>query len=533
MRRSDFSHNYGHLTLSIAILSVAGCAGRPDDKEFSTLQQTQTLPGNGGGSSADAVVKDGRSALMLLSPPPSETSLSSFVSGIDAPGSSQYRFALVHSETGNCESWSEYRPVAELLKVELGSDGPKTLCLQPRDKNNAAGDPVVVPFRKRSAPEDGPEYTLAGRPSAYTASSSARILINSGDAVQYRAALVNAAVCPTLDSMTWQSVEIPSEVRFRFDGIWSLCVDVRDRFGNRNKKPHVHSWTRDTLRPVMDELPLPGGVTQSEELTFTVKGSQVFEYKYAIVDGASDCANPTYSAFSPASSPLKVEMKSDGIKTLCVLTRSEAGVTQAAPYVKVIQKVKLKALVKIQPIAVALKGSSKVPVDNVRRFVISGSGLTHYKALTLDRSDNCDLQRPPSSAPVPVASVLEASFSPGGIKTVCVWGYVVASPSTQVAQDIATYVRFFNDGNNYTAVGNSTLAPFELKETAPVCIRCHDFFTESIYRDNSVNIANRLRDRNHPRPMPVGGWSNDEQRTRMLLFLQNIPGYPQDLPHAP
>ncbi len=532
MRRKTFSHHSSYLLTLTTTLTVGACSGRPDAQEFVPLSQAPSVTSGNALPSADAVVKEGSAPLGLLSPPPSETSLSSFVSGVDAPSGSSYRYALIHSETGVCENWSAYRPVSDLLKLELGSDGPKTLCLQQKDKNNVASEPVVLAFRKRGAPEDGPEYTLAGRPSVFTATSTARVLVNSGDAIQYRAALVNASSCATLDNLPWQSVETPFEARFRYDGVWSLCVDVRDRFGNRNRKPHVHTWTRDTLRPVMDELPLPGGVTQSEEISFTIKGAQVFEYKHALINGISDCANAMYSDYVSVSVPLKVDLKADGIKTLCVLTRSEAGVVQAAPYTKVIQKVKLKSTVKIQPIAVTSSASMRVPINNLRRFMIGGTGVTHYKALTLDRSDNCDLQRPPSSAPVPVATMLEASFSPGGIKTVCVWGYAVASPTNQVAQEVATYVRFYNDANNYTAIGNTTLTPFLLRETG-VCVRCHDFFTEEIYRSNAVNIANRLRDRNHARPMPVGGWASDEQRTRMLLFLQNIPGYPQDLPHAP
>ena len=533
MGRRNNSHIYGHLLILAAGLAASGCSGRPDDQDFSQTSKNETTPRSGEAPSADAIVKNGGAALSLLSPPPSETSLSSFVTGIDAPSDVSYRFALVHAEAAACENWSEYRPVSDLLKLDLGSDGPKTLCLQQKDKNNVARDAVVVPFRKRAAPEDGPEYTLAGRPAAFTAGSAARILVNSGDAVQYRAAFINGTACSTLENLSWQGLETPFEARYRYDGVWSLCLDVRDRFGNRNRKPHVHTWTRDTIRPVMDELPLPGGVTQSEELTFTIKGAQVFEYKHALLDGVSDCANPMYSAYVAAATPLKVELKSDGIKTLCVLTRSEAGIIQASPYVKVIQKVKLKASVKIQPIAVTRSGSSTIPVNNVRRFVISGAGLTHYKAVTLDRSDNCDAQRPPSSAPISTSTVLEASFSPGGIKTVCVWGYAVASQTNQVSQPVPTYVRFHNDGNNHTAIGNTSLAPFVWLETGAVCVRCHDGFSEDVYRSNAVNISNRLRDRNHPRPMPVGGWASDEQRTRMLLFLQNIPGYPQDLPHIP
>lgn len=203
--------------------------------------------------------------------------------------------------------------------------------------------------------------------------------------------------CPTLELAQWKAISTPLDLRFRYDGTWNLCIDVHYKFGNRNKLTHSHIWNRDTVYPVMEELPLPGGATQLDELIFNVKGSQVYEYQYAIIAEVSQCTNVVFSVFTLATQPLKLDLTSDGLKTLCVLTCSEGGLLQQA----------------------------------------------------------------------------------------------------------------------YTTCG-----------------KCHDIFTEADYRDKAVNIAKRLRDKNHSNPMPKGGWSSAEQRAGMLLFLYSIPGYPQDLPQT-
>ena len=522
------------LASTLLVIAVGACSGRQVTYEtLSPEQNIETGSSNSKPTEADALYKTGSAGLALINTPPSETMLSAFVTAIEAPPGASYRFSLLPSEGASCSNWNEFRSTEEPLKVELGSDGPKTLCVQKKEKSGTLGSPLVLNFRKKSVPDDGPEYTLSGRPSLYTNLSTAKIFLNSGDAVEYRASFVTTMLCPTLELAQWKATSTPLDLRFRYDGAWNLCIDVRDKFGNRNKLPHSHIWNRDTVYPVMEELPLPGGATQLDELIFNVKGSQVYEYQYALIAGVSQCTNVVYSVFTLATQPLKLDLKGDGLKTLCVLTRSEGGLLQQAPYVKLIQKVKLKADVKIQPIEVVRNSNGSTTVkNNIRKFVIGGQSITHYKSASLDRSDNCNNQRPPSSAAIPVSTQLEITFTPGGIKTLCVWGLAISSADSQITQETPTYIRFFNDAIDHTVVQGTNLVPYNLQQAYTTCGKCHDIFTEADYRDKAVNIAMRLRDKNHSNPMPKGGWSSAEQRAGMLLFLYSIPGYPQDLPQT-
>jgi len=126
---------------------------------------------------------------------------------------------------------------------------------------------------------------------------------------------------------------------------------------------------------------------------------------------------------------------------------------------------------------------------------------------------------------------MSLTFSGTDIKTLCVWGISQAGSSTAVVQNTPTYFRFYNDNNDYSFVYEDNLQPFSLKEAANTCARCHEsYITTTGFQNNSISISKRLRFQNQPRPMPPSGWSEDEKRKRMMLFLYALPGYPQDLP---
>ena len=145
------------------------------------------------------------------------------------------------------------------MKLSLGTDGPKTLCIQQRNKAGQLGEISVHKFVKESASVSGPQYTLSGRPTTFTSESTARILVDSGDAFEYRSRFVNSAECSTLEDVSWNSVSEAIETQFRFDGVWSLCIQVRDAQGNTTPQVDKFSWTRDTVYPVLDALNIPEG----------------------------------------------------------------------------------------------------------------------------------------------------------------------------------------------------------------------------------------------------------------------------------
>lgn len=504
---------------------IGACSGRQVTHELSESEVALLSRPRGTGAAGNSnVTVQNSGTLGLTSEPASVTRLNSLITSVKTSLGASYRFSLAHSDHEDCTTWSDFRTPDEPLKLALGSDGPKTLCVQEREKSGKVSEAVVYKFVKDSASSE-PEYKLSGKPTRFTSQSSARIMIDSAEAFEYRMQFLNSSECGTLENTPWTPVTQAIETQFRFDGTWSLCLQVRDAQGNMSKKIDQHMWTRDTVYPVLDDLDIPDGPLQKDELTLIIKGSQVFEYQFALLDESGDCKNANYSDFIAASEPLKIKLSENGIKTLCVLSRSEGGLMQQAPFVQLLQKMNLQAQVKAVPVEASANESTP------KQFIISGAAITHYKALSFDFSTSCEDRAVPSSNAKPVSETLGLSLSGSGIKTLCVWGISQSGSETSVVQNAPTYFRFFNDRSDYSFVYENNLEPFTLKEAANTCAKCHNNYTTAAgFQNNSVNIAARLRYQNQARPMPPSGWSMDEKRKRMMLFLYSLPGYPQDLP---
>lgn len=513
---------------AIVAVLLGACSGRQVSYKFSEsdLAIINQQRGRSAATSSNVTVQSGQ-GFGLVSEPASVTRLSALLTAVKTSMGASYRFALVNSDASECANWSSFQPAQEPLKVRLGSDGAKTLCLQEKNKSGQLSDVKLYKFTKDSGSADGPQYALVGQPERYTSLSEARITIDSADAFEYRSRFVNSANCGTLEESPWTPVAKPIETKFGFDGAWSLCLQVRDINGIMTPDVQKHSWNRDTVYPVLENLNLPSGALQQDEFTVTVKGSQVFEYQHALVDGVSDCKNANYSDFVAASEPLTIKITENGIRTLCILSRSEGGLLQQAPYVHLLQKLTLQAQVKAVPVA---SGSS---AETPKQFTISGEAVTHYKALSFDFSITCDGKSVPSGAAKPVADALNLSFKGGGVKTLCVWGVSQADGGSALVQSSPTFFRFYNDMSDYTFVYESNLTPYSLKDAAKTCGFCHNsFISASGFQSASVSISQRLRQPGYSRPMPPGGWSSDENRKRMMLYLYSLPGYPQDLPQV-
>lgn len=508
--------------------SVASCSGRQVSYKFSESDLAIINQKNGRAAAASSnVTVQVSQGFGLLSEPASVTRLSSLLTAVKTSMGSTYRFALVNSDTSDCSNWSNFQPAQEPLKVGLGSDGEKTLCLQEKNKSGQLSDVKYYKFTKDSGSANGPAYSLVGKPERFTSLSEARMTIDSADAFEYRAQFVNSSECGTLEDSTWVALAKPIETQFRFDGAWSLCLQVRDINGVMTPEVQKFTWTRDTVYPVLENLDLPSGAVQKDEFSVTIKGSQVYEYQHALVDGLSDCKNANYSDFVSVSEPLNIKITENGIKTLCILSRSEGGLLQQAPYVHLLQKLNLQAQVRAIPVP------SGTNTATPKQFTISGEAVTHYKVLSFDFSTTCDGKSAPSGAAKPASDALSLAFSGGGVKTLCVWGVSQADGGSTLVQSSPTFFRFYNDMSDYTFVYESNLSPYSLQEAAKTCGFCHNSFISAAgFQSASVSISQRLRQPGYSRPMPPSGWSSDEKRKRMMLFLYSLPGYPQDLPQV-
>jgi hypothetical protein len=476
----------------------------------------------------------------LLSAVPFRTYLNSFVSDVRGPAGSSYRYALMDGDSLECANWSEFRTVSEPLKISFGMDGDKTLCLQGQEKSKTAEVTKSYRLRKSSLEEGGPAYTLTNSPAPLTPRAEANILVEGPEVVQYRAEVRPATSCGTLEAVPWQNIDTPLVVKLRYDGDWLLCLDVRDKFGSKNKTAHVHRWTRDTIRPVMDTPVLPEGIFLNDKLELQISGNGVEHYTAVLVDGEADCANANYPAYVPVNQPLNLIFPRDGKYTLCALTgkgtpESADFLIQQRPFRHVFERVSLIANVKINPVPVRRNTSGTLVFQNQdRSFSVSGSSLTHYKYVASDLSLNdCSQQMPPATAAIPIATPLNWTLrtvtSGVDIRSLCVWGMIVNDSGTWI-QENPTHVRFYNETRSTTRPPETaTPAAFQVKEAFRSC-SCHSLFNEQDFIRKAVEISQKIRGSSSGQTMPVGGWKSEEQRIGMLKFLYGLSGYPQDLP---
>ncbi|MEY4065751.1 MAG: hypothetical protein RIR26_1959 [Pseudomonadota bacterium] len=528
---------------SVAILMVSCSVKNEEIKLNSDLKPVSSL---NAANSANAVMKNGDAAFGLLSPIPFKTYLNSFVTNVRGSEGSEYRFVLMDGFSAACTGWSDFRKISEPLKLAFGQEGPKTLCLQNKEKDGKLANPVIISLRKNQLPENGPEYALKNSPPPLTYKLNYSVTIDSQEVAQYRALVKAGDSCGTLEAEPWKNIGEPITANANYDGDWVLCLDVRDKFGNKNKTPHAHVWTLDTTRPVLDPLILPSGDTLPDTLSFDVTGNKVDFYQSALIAGESDCSNAPYESWKARSVRLSVPLPpQDGTWTLCMQSAKSGYDTnpnssdyiQQKPSLLVIKKSSIKATVEILPVPVSKDSAGNIKfAQQERLFKMGGTNVTHYKARTLDYSDNdCSQWDMPESDPVPVATPLSWTMSAensgnSAIKTLCVWGLRNIG-SEWMAQEKPTHIRFYNDTISTTRIPDDpALAPYSISQAVATC-SCHDAYTSADFTNNAVRISTTLRT-GEPKPMPVGGWRSEDQRRRMLKFLYSLPGYPQDLPQV-
>jgi hypothetical protein len=550
------------LTLALSalgLLAFLGCSGRfvTSSGPSSGKAGVQTFA-NSQAAEANSEKGSGLRAISLVSPPASETFLESFSSAVDAPGATHYRASVVDGKDAPCANLTVFNKVSDALTLQLGKAGDKTICLQPVSEAGGFGSISSLSIKKKEPSGDGPELILEGAPQWFTSSSSTSMSLVSQDAVQYRYSFTWVASpttqCKTLEKFPWKSVGESLSLSYEYDGPWLLCVEVRDRNGRKSVAPKAFSWTRDTVYPVMNPLPLPGMPTTETDFSFDIKGNLVDFYQFALLEGKTSCSGAAYSNSTPVSTPLKFKLSKDGPWTLCVTTENKSGMRQQVPFSGVIEKVSpvvvampntpttetppiatattapvptINPVAKVVMTAVSVN-SSRTPLSSTRNFTISGTSVTHFKSYTYDYSNTCPTT-PPTGAAVSVAAALSVSFSNGGIKTICVWGINRATNGSETIQATPTWFRFYND-TSYSMIGKSVTNPVAFTATqANQSCSCHDLYFESDWRSRAVSVSARLR----ADTMPSSGWyGKDTQKAGLMAFLNAISGYPIDMPYV-
>jgi hypothetical protein len=386
--------------------------------------------------------------------------------------------------------------------------------------------------------------------------------------IQYRATFMAVSVpipsCKTLENNPWKDSNQSISLKFAYDGPWLFCIEVRDRNGRKTPAPRAFSWTRDTVYPVANRPDLPDQPTTLSEFTFNVSGNLVDFYQFTLIEGDSNCTGLNYSTLAPISTPLNLKIPKDGVWTFCLQTENKSGLRQQAPLAHKLQKVSpiqtntnpmigtpsdnptmiSPPLVSNNPIAKVKLNAVTVnrslqPTTSARTFTISGDNVTHYKAVSYDSSTTCPTTLPSNLSEVqaePVSKSLSILFKsavlgpsssdPSHIRTLCVWGINRAADGTDTLQAAPTWFRFYNN-TNYSAKGKNVqnVVPFTLAKIGSYCNSCHTFRTELDWQRRAVSVSQQFR----LDLMPKDRWS-DSEKASAISFIENISGYPFDLP---
>ncbi|NBW83055.1 hypothetical protein EBR21_15000, partial [bacterium] len=263
---------------TLGLLASVGCSGRvvTSNNRSAGIGGVQTFS-NSQAAEANSEKSSGLRAISLVSPPASETFLESFSSAVDAPGATHYRASVVDGKDASCANLTVFNKVSDVLTLQLGKPGDKTICLQPVSEAGGFGSISSLSIKKKEPSGDGPELILEGAPQWITTSSNTSMSVVSQDAVQYRYSFTwvasPTAQCKTLENFPWKSVGESLSLKYEYDGPWLLCVEVRDRNGRKSLAPKAYSWSRDTVYPVMNPLPLPGMPTTESDFSFDIKGN--------------------------------------------------------------------------------------------------------------------------------------------------------------------------------------------------------------------------------------------------------------------
>jgi hypothetical protein len=504
--------------------------------------------------------------ILLLSQPASETSLDSFSSAVESPRAKKYRFSIEDGKYSDCSKLGELKSISELMTLQVGKEGPKTICLQAADESGQLGKISRVSFKKISDQDEFPEALISGAPSDYTAKSEAVMSVITPSATEYRASFISVndpqAKCKTLETNPWKETRSPISLKFSYDGPWLLCVEVRDSSGRKSVAPKAYRWIRDTVYPVVDAPELPTQPTTQSEYNLTVSGNLVDNYQYALVEGKSNCVGVSYSALAPVATPLNLRIPKDGTWSFCLQTENKSGLKQQVPYIHMITKVSpiqntgidtqqqppsgdvtpsdLNPVSKVilNPVQV---NSSLVPLSDSRTFTISGTNVTHYKATSFDSNSTCPVT-PPATAAVEVSKPLTIIFTRAiypfsydntqdlqNIRTLCVWGVRRTGENSETVQATATWFRFYNStGHSMTGKDVVNAVPMTIRSAKATC-SCHEFNSPYDWERRSVSVSWWLR-RNL---MPASGWVNrGEDKAALMAFLSTISGYPVDLPYV-
>lgn len=214
------------------------------------------------------------------------------------------------------------------------------------DAGNEQTRPTTYVWTRDTTP---PTITLSGVPSGFSSVPTLSFQIKSSDATSYRWALIESAYdgYPPLNPGCARAVYSPFQQSIDTTNISSgrpgpktLCVKARDLVGNVQATATWGSWVQTAATmPVAALLqPAPSSPTSQSKWTWTVRGTNVVQYQFAIVASrdTSCVSGVSWSGFASVKNNLVLDNGSgpasgDGYKTLCIRGRSATGTLQPYP----------------------------------------------------------------------------------------------------------------------------------------------------------------------------------------------------------
>lgn len=258
--------------------------------------------------------------------PSNGTALNVTVAG---PDMSQYQYALMSGSNCTGAIYGAWTAVSVPITSAIGADGQKTLCILGRDAAlNVQSTPTFYSWVNDTT---APTATHSGEPNNPSNATSLNVTIAGTGVVQYQYALLfNAADCSGAAYGSMTAVSTPITDALGGDGNYRLCMKGQDDTQNLQVIPTTYAWTKDTTGAVATISGTPSNPSSSTNLNAVVGGTNIVDYKYAVVD-AADCSTAVYSAFISVATPIGAAIGTDGQKTLCVLGRNAASTVQVTP----------------------------------------------------------------------------------------------------------------------------------------------------------------------------------------------------------
>jgi hypothetical protein len=244
----------------------------------------------------------------------------------------RYRYATGTS-AWDCAPPNSYYSLNQPIPLAIvpGGDGPRTLCVIARDAaGNESTDTVTMSWVQDTVAQP---VVFTGLPAAASNARALRVGVTSSEPGNYRYIVQSGRACNTANLLRAARRPVTEQIVYNLplaDGEYTLCTTFTDNQGNDQETPTFYTWVKDTVPPVATFLSKPPARTSDPVAPFRIGGTGVVEYQWALLGGATSCANATYGSFVPVSTANPVNAGQPGVKLLCVRGRDAAGNVQTS-----------------------------------------------------------------------------------------------------------------------------------------------------------------------------------------------------------